>query len=917
MRRILDSRVGLRMLGLFVLAAGTPVALLAWLSQEALDDSFARSQSLVVATTAKATARQTLERLRLARQTLGGAASAPVGVHAPPPALAAVLDVAADGSRSVSGRWPEGVADALADRSAGRMAALRVMQGGATGALHVVLASARADGGVRFGLVAPAYLWDGVDELPPGQWQCALDHRRAPLFCSDPAALPLATRRLERTGQEAGSAVAVKGLFLGADFDAPDWHFVAGLDFEGSTDLQAGPVRRMLPVAAAAALLLAVLLAMVQLRRTMGPLTRLAAGAREIAQRRLGLQVAVRGGDEFGDLAQAFNDMSRRLQAQFDELGTLAELDRRIVGREPLASIRAAIADHLQRLVPDRAVAVAHVDPAGPRRFACETRVPGGGRGTLELVLTESGPLEHLLAHADDWCPLDGGLPWPGFEAARALPMRWGEHSFGFVAVAWRPDDRPDEDLLRRTRELRDRAAIAASAEAHEHTLQHAARHDAVTGLLNRNGLRDALARLIAESGPGPRTLAVLYVDLDRFKSINDTLGHAAGDQALGAVAERLRGCMPPRALAARPAGDEFVVLLPEAHGGDATTLAESICQALGHPMLLGESTFFVRGSVGIAQCADPSLSVDAVLRGADQAMFVAKRRGGGRYAQFDAQLDAQAQRRAWIEAELPRAAARGQLLLHYQPRVERRSGRLTAVEALIRWQHPERGLCPPAEFIPIAEESDLIEHVGRWVIETACSQLRVWRAKGIDDLRIAINLSARHLGSSRLLDDLGTSLRRHGVRPQDIELEITEGLLLEHTEATLQRLNALRAQGFALALDDFGTGYSSMSYLRSLPIDVLKIDRAFVKDLGRDRSSMAIARAIVALAFSLGLRTVAEGVEDTLQWQALAGLGCDEVQGYLVGRPMPAEAIEALLAAPPVWPQADTAPIALKPIGG
>ena len=918
MRRVIDSRIGLRMLGLFVLAAGAPVLLLAWLSQQALDDSFTRSQALVVATTAKATARQTLERLRLAYQALAGGAgpaAASADLRSPAAPLGAVLDVARDGTRTVAGLWPEGLVELLGP--AGAAPALRVVSAAGGSPPRIVLVAPGRDGGQRLGLLAPDYLWDGVDELPPGQWQCAFGPQRQPLFCSDPAIAALAARRLESVDKDAVSAVAVKGLFLGADFNAPDWHFVAGLDPDASTDLQAGPVRRMLPVAAAAALLLAVLLAMVQLRRTMGPLTRLAAGAREIAQRRFGLQVAVRSGDEFGDLATAFNDMSSRLQAQFDEIGMLAELDRRIVGREPLAAIRSAIADHLHRLVPDRAVLVAHADAGEPHRLACDLRAPDGRRATHELVVADAATLDRLLDGSDDWRAVDGLLALPGLAAARALPMRWGERRFGLVAVAWVPGDDPDEDLLRHVRELRDRGAIAASADGHERTLLHAARHDVVTGLLNRNGLHEALARLIAGCGPAERTLAVLYVDLDRFKAINDTLGHAAGDQALGAVAERLRGCMPERALAARPAGDEFVVLLPGAGGDTATALAQAVCNVLAHPMLLAESAFFVRGSVGIALCNDPATPIDLVLRSADQAMFLAKRRGGGRYALFDAQLDVQAQRRAWIEAELPRAAERGQLLLLYQPRVERRTGRVTTVEALIRWQHPQRGLCSPGEFIPIAEESDLIEHLGRWVIETACSQLRVWRTRGIADLRVAINLSARQLASNRLLDDLGTSMRRHAVHPQDIELEITEGLLLDQTDTTLQRLRALRAQGFTLALDDFGTGYASMSYLRSLPLDVLKIDRAFVKDLGQDRSSMAIARAIVALALSLGLRTVAEGVEEALQWHALAGLGCDEVQGFLVGRPMPPEDIEVRLAAPPAWPESASAPIGLNRVAG
>jgi diguanylate cyclase (GGDEF)-like protein len=918
-RWILDSRVGLRMLGLFVLAAGAPVLLLAWLSQQAVDDGFARSEALVVETTAQATARQTLERLRLARQSLSTEAPDPADGRprpSPPSPLAAVLEVAADGRRTVTfGTWPTALRDGLsADGASSRSLTLAPRAAGEPPS--VVLSVSRPAGSTRFGLVDPAYLWDGVDEMPPGQWQCVFDEHRSPLVCSQPQYADVALRRLAGRDAEAGASTAVKQLFLGSDFKAGDWHFVAGVDAQGSAELRSGPVRRMLPIAAAAALVLALLLAMVQLRRTMGPLVRLTAGAREIARRRFGTQVSVRSSDEFGELADAFNEMSRRLQAQFDELGTLGEVDRRIVGRQDLQAIHATIADHLHHLLPGHAVAVARTAGQEPGHVACELRGNDGASTSTTAALLDAAAYA-ALTEQDGWQPLSKIVDLPGFDTGLALSLRWGDRCFGFVAIAGTRPDALDEDTLRQVREWRDRAAIAASAEDHERSLRRAARHDAVTGLLNRNGLQEELARLVSRAGPGPHTLAVLFVDLDRFKPINDTLGHAAGDQALRAAAERLRSRLPARGLAARPAGDEFVLLLPDAVGDDATALAQTVCDTLAQPMVLLETVFFLHASVGIAHCTDPSTNPEQLLRSADQAMYVAKRRGGGRYALFDAQLDAQAQRRAWIEADLPRAGERGQLLLRYQPRVERATGHMTSVEALIRWQHPERGLCPPSEFIPVAEESDLIEHIGRWVIETACSQIRVWRGKGIAQLRIAVNLSARQLASERLMTDLSVSMRRHGVQPQDLELEITEGLLLDQTEATLARLRALRGQGFTLALDDFGTGYSSMSYLRSLPIDVLKIDRAFVKDLGRDRSSMAIARAIVALASSLGLRTVAEGVEEPLQWQALAGLGCDEVQGYLVGRPMEASGIEALLAAPPPWHASGMVPIGVRALPG
>jgi diguanylate cyclase (GGDEF)-like protein len=902
--RILDSRVGLRVLGLFVLAAGAPLLLLALLSQQAVDDALAHSQSLTLASTAKSTSLQTLERLRLAQQSLLVARPTPIrrGAGGQPMPLQAVVDMDAQGRWSVvfGAEIAAVLLDLPLDGPAAPPARRLLLVPGGPAAPHVVLRERREGGGIRLGLVDPAFLWDGADELPPGVWQCALADSGMPLFCSTPEAAAAAA---EQFGQQRQRA---RGLFLASDFGAPDWHFVAGFD-ERQADGATRALRAMLPIAATAALLLAVLLALVQLRRTMTPLRALAAGAREIAQRRYATRLDIRSRDEFGELAQAFNDMAERVEAQFGELETLAAIDREIVDRVDLAGIAVRITEQLRRVLPQHAVGLAYLAASDARHLVCVTAGPGAPATRSHRIALEPAAGARLAA-ASEWLPLDGLLAIPAFgeregvatqRPAMALPLRWRERCFGFIAVGAGAEI--DADVQRQLLDLRNRAAIAASAAEREQHLVHAAEHDSITGLLNRHGLDAVLRKLIAAAGPGPRTLAMLFVDLDRFKAVNDTMGHAAGDQALHQVAERLRGCLPPRGLAARPAGDEFIVLLPGA-GDGATALAQAICDSLAPPMLIGEAPVFLRASIGITLCADPQASPESLLRSADQAMYKAKHAGGGRYALFDERLDAQARRRAWIEADLPQAARRGQLRLLYQPRVERTGGRIASVEALVRWQHPLHGACPPGEFIPVAEQSELIEHLGRWVIETACAQVRAWRDAGLAELRVAVNLSARQIGSDRLLPDLQAALARHALRGEDLELEITESLLVEQTDATVERLYALRRLGMTIALDDFGTGYSSMSYLRSLPIDVLKIDRAFVKDLGHDRSALAVARAIVALASSLGMRTVAEGVETVEQWHALDELRCDEVQGFLLSRPVEADAVAGLLREQRRW---------------
>lgn len=894
--RLLGSRVGLRVLGLFVLAAAAPLLALAWLAQQAIDEALARSNAEILAATAKATGLQSLDRLRLARQSLLAMPGAPVvGPGAPHP-LQAVVDIDPAGRRNVlhEGAGGARLLAASLDAPVADNTQLLIVPDGA-GTPDVVLRVQRPGGGTRYGLVDRSFLWDGADELPPGIWLCAIDDQGRPLQCSQPGMAERAARQLgSRPAPAAASADGVRGLFLAADFGARDWYFVAGFDDERA-DAAAQSLRRQLPIAAAAVLLLALLLAMVQLRRTMTPLQALADGARQIAARRTGTRVRVTSRDEFGELADAFNHMAERIEAQFAELDTLASIDREIVDGADLAAIGVQIVQQLQRVLPRRAVALAYLPRLEARHLVGIVAAPGLP-DTRSYRIAAEPALFARIGTDSGWLPLEGLVDVPGLAGGSALPLLRGEHCFGLLALGAGPA--PDEDAQRQLLELRNRASIAAGAAERERTLLHAARHDPVTGLLNRHGLDGALQEALPQAGPGDAQLAVLFVDLDRFKAVNDSLGHAAGDQALRQAAERLHGCLPEHAQAARPAGDEFVVLLPRAGTGrSATVLAQSICDSLAQPVLLGDTLFFLRASVGVALCGDARASGTAVLRQADQAMFQAKRAGGGRYALFDPQLDAQARRRAWIESDLPLAAERGELRLVYQPRLAR-GGAMVAVEALLRWKHPVHGACPPDEFIAVAEQSTLIEHVGRWVIEQVCAQARAWRDAGFDGPRVAINLSARQIASDRLLPDLQAAMARHGLLGSDLEVEVTESLLVEQTETTLGRLHALRRLGLTIALDDFGTGYSSMSYLRSLPIDVLKIDRAFVKDIGHDRSALAVARAIVALASSLDMRTVAEGVETAQQWEALQALQCDEVQGFLFSPPLEAAVITARLRA-------------------
>ena len=431
-----------------------------------------------------------------------------------------------------------------------------------------------------------------------------------------------------------------------------------------------------------------------------------------------------------------------------------------------------------------------------------------------------------------------------------------------------------------------------------ETRLVHQAYHDPLTDLPNRALLLDRLGQALARAGRRDETVGVLFLDLDRFKLVNDSLGHPAGDRLLIEVAARLGGCARPGDTVARLGGDEFVVLLDGlAETAEAGKVADQVAEALEAPFALGEHDVAVTASIGVALAGPGQAGPSELLRDADVALYRAKERGKARYAVFDPGMGAGVRQRAALEADLRWALERGELRLAYQPLVELATGRVAAAEALARWAHPERGPVPPAEFIPLAEDTGLIVPLGRWVLDEACRQARAWAEEHADPPVVAVNLSARQFQHPDLVEDVAEALLRSGLSPRLLELELTESAVMADPEAAVATLRQLKGLGTGLAIDDFGTGYSSLGYLRRFPLDLLKIDKAFVAGLGRIAEDAAIVEAVVGLAHTLGLRVVAEGVETADQAARLRGLGCELAQGYLFGKPVTPEELGALLA--------------------
>ncbi|MCY4746391.1 EAL domain-containing protein [Pelomonas sp. UHG3] len=429
-----------------------------------------------------------------------------------------------------------------------------------------------------------------------------------------------------------------------------------------------------------------------------------------------------------------------------------------------------------------------------------------------------------------------------------------------------------------------------------EAQLERLAHYDPLTELPNRALLQARLEQMLLRARRQCATTAVLIIDLDGFKTVNDSLGHPAGDELLVRVAGRLLACMRTDDLLGRLGGDEFMVVLedcgsPEAVARLARELLDTLTEAV--PLSCGQPVF-VTASIGISlHPVDGSLGLVELLRDADTALYRAKEEGRNRFCFYTSNMNAQAVAKLDVEAALSRALERGELLLHYQPKVDGASGRIVGAEALLRWNRNGNGLVPPGHFIPIAEQSCLIQHIGAWVINEACRQIRAWLDAGLPVVRVAVNVAARQFAAGDLDQVVAGALQRHGVDPQWLEIEITEGMLITDPQGATLMLMRIKALGVKLSLDDFGTGFSSLAYLQHFPLDAVKIDQSFTRRIGEEPDGAALVDAIIALAHRLHLRVVAEGVETELQRDYLLQQGCDELQGYHFGRPAPAATLE------------------------
>jgi diguanylate cyclase (GGDEF)-like protein len=590
-------------------------------------------------------------------------------------------------------------------------------------------------------------------------------------------------------------------------------------------------------------------------------------------------------------------------------LERLSQLQRAIVDRAPIHEVLEAVVEGARELLGDDVGALRLTDRDDPSHT---TTVAASGADAELLTERRHQPLgtglagqamrERRLVVSD---AISVGLaprasqdfPADGLMAAMAAPVY--EHGVvtGSLGVASRS---PGREYGHRDQQiLHSFAEYASLALNHARALEdavHEAFHDSLTGLPNRSLFLDRLRHAVARAERTGTPVGVLFCDLDRFKTVNDSLGHRAGDRLLVSVAKRLAACLRPADTIARLGGDDFAVLLEELEEPEDTgRAAQRLLEALAAPFHLRDREFFVSASIGIvAGIAD----AETLLRDADLAMYRAKSRGKGRYAMFEPGMHTAIVDRLDLEIDLKRALGRDELMLVYQPVFSLRSGAVAGVEALVRWRHPTRGLVMPRRFVPLAEESGLIGDLGRWVLRAACHQGALWRAKypGHPGLRIAVNVSGMQLQEPGLVDEVAEALSASQLEAAGLTIEITETALMESFDAAIEQLDALKALGVDLAIDDFGTGYSSLRYLRRMPLDNLKIEKSFIDGVGRSDDEPALLRAIIDLAEIFGLNVVAEGIERQEQRERLLELGCELGQGHLLAEPLDAAGADALL---------------------
>jgi diguanylate cyclase (GGDEF)-like protein len=751
----------------------------------------------------------------------------------------------------------------------------------------------------------PELFWTPRENTAYSTDLCAFTTSGKPLYCTAPMSSDVHRRLVHRP-----SGRTVKPLAWGsgeAEYLSVSWQLfldgkfrAAAMDIVASQPRSyalrsAGDFTRVFVPALILVIILVGLLSLNFIGRSLVPLQRLMHAAKQFAAGQLSLRVRLRTDDEFEWLADAFNNMAAKLGRQIDTMEAMSEIDRMILSGASFGDVSEKVVGYLTGIAGcDAAAVIGQASEASPW-----ARMISSHEGAF---LREQITLPKELGH--DWCQprqvdlheiTDENSPYKarflayGQRYVVLIPVVLHGKLMGILLLGSVSKFDMTQDQLQRSVDFAGRFAVALASVEREEALFQQANFDELTGLPNRQLFKDKLEELIEAARDKQQNGAMLFLDLDRFKEINDVHGHSVGDIVLIQAAQRIVSEVREDDIVARLGGDEFVVLLPRAAGNDrARFLAERLLQRLTEVFSVRGTNHFVSASIGIVLFPDDGDSVETLLKNADAAMYRAKDAGRARYEFFSEHFNEESRRKIDIERDLRTAFQDRELEVYYQPQFEMDAGIISGAEALLRWEHAEHGFISPAEFIPLAEDSSLIVEIGRWVIEQTCRDLREILDEGLHPGPTSINVSARQLRDESFTTDVLRALQRHLIHPGFLQIEITETTIAQNRDTAIGILNILRSKGVRVALDDFGTGYSSLSYLQQLPFDVIKIDKSFVENLGDGTASDNICKTIIGIAEDLGKQSIAEGVETQQQTDFLRKNGCDFVQGFFHAQPMP-----------------------------
>ncbi len=878
----LGTRVAARTFALFCLCAIVPIVVSAIVADRIVRTKLRDDAATRLVSTSKSYGLLVFERLRQTDEALSGIAALGLADKLPLADIRSfrsshfeVVDVVADDATSAAGPDARPIMLSLH----GTQVRLTVVLERGSRRLRITAA------------LDSAYLWNPDAVYLDSMRICVHGPNAEPLQC-------VGEEGMAQAGDTARSLAGEWSLFLAPRYGAASW--LVRTEQPASVALKAlTSFERTLPIVTLIGIGIAFLLSIVQLRRSHRPLALLTEAVEHMGRRGARRHVAIDSKDEYGNLAQAFNRMTSSLARQFELFRTLAQIDRMILEDPPTDILVEKILPALPSLLraPAVAVAVAARD-AGPITIWWSS----SAATAVKHLETDAFTLDALIGRVDIRNPALTELGTLGNpRLLYGLPIEVEGNLRGALLLA---DPESRGSSTRHARAFARRFAVALGSQRRRAALLKQAYYDDLTGLPNRQLFKDRLEREIAHARRTQTQIALIYIDLDRFKNVNDSMGHSAGDALLRGVSEQLVSQLRESDTLARLGGDEFVVIAPAPQEQPAHVLAERLQAVLREPIVVLGATCFAQASIGLAVYPQDGTDVESLLRSADIAMYRSKAAGPGGITYFEEAMNLDAQRRLLVEQRLRVALRCGDLGVEFQAKVNLNDGSLGGFEALARWNDSQLGVVSPVEFIAVAEDCGLINELGAWVLNEACSTYRKLREQGIDLGQVSVNVSMRQLRDDRLVNEVRDALLRHDMTAEALEIEVTESSLAGNQREVSGLLETLRRMGVRIAIDDFGTGYSSMSVLSELPTDALKIDRSFVMESASRSTSRSVVEAIITIAHLLGKSTVAEGVETSEQVRTLRELGCDFAQGYFFAKPVPAEELPAVIARVPAWRQ-------------